>query len=58
MQKKRLTSPDRPTPLMDVNDDGFITWGDWFEQMAKEKNIPFIEADQTPEQIFRIISHK
>lgn len=56
LQKKRIMSPGRPTPLMDVNDEGIVTWGNWFEQMAAEKHIPFIDADQTPEQIFRIIS--
>lgn len=58
LQKKRLMSPERPTPLMDVNDDGYVIWGKWFEQMAKEKNIPFVDADQTPGQIFQIISRK
>ncbi|MFD2872511.1 hypothetical protein ACFS5N_08540 [Mucilaginibacter ximonensis] len=57
LQKQRLMSPDRPTPLMDIDDDdGFVIWGAWFKQMAKEKGIPFINADQTPEQIFQIIS--
>jgi shikimate kinase len=56
LQKKRLLSPDRPTPNMDVNEDGFVIWGDWFEQLAKEQNIPFINADQTPEEIYKIIS--
>lgn len=58
LQKQRLMSPERPAPLMDVNDEGFVIWGAWFEQMAKQKNIPFIDANQTPEQIFQIISHK
>ncbi|WP_214073652.1 hypothetical protein [Mucilaginibacter sp. dw_454] len=56
LQRQRLMSPHRPTPLMDMNDEGFVIWGDWFEQMAKEKDIPFVDADQTPEQIFEIIS--
>jgi len=58
LQKQRLMSPGRPTPLMDMNNEGLIIWGSWFEQMAKEKNIPFVNANQTPEQIFQIISHK
>lgn len=56
LQKERLRSPLRPAPLMDVNDDGLVIWGAWFEEMAKEKNIPFIAASKTPEQIYRIIS--
>lgn len=54
-QHKRLFSPLRPTPLMDSNDDGLVIWGEWLEQLAKEKNIPFIDAAQTPEQIFELI---
>jgi len=41
---------------MDVNGEDLIVWGKWFEQMAKEKKIPFIDASQTPEQILQIIS--
>lgn len=55
LQKQRLMGADRPTPLMDIDDDGFVLWGAWFEQMAEEKNIPFVNANQTPEQIFQII---
>ena len=56
LQKQRLRSPSRPAPLMDVNGEDLIVWGKWFEQMAKEKKIPFIDASQTPEQILQIIS--
>ncbi|MDB5156685.1 MAG: hypothetical protein JWR50_1392 [Mucilaginibacter sp.] len=56
LQKERLRSPLRTTPLMDANDEGPVIWGAWFEEMAKEKNIPFIDASKTPEQIYQIIS--
>lgn len=56
LQKQRLMSPGRPTPRMDVNDEGLVIWGAWFEQMARERGIPSVNADQTPEQIFQIIS--
>jgi len=55
LQKQRLLSASRPTPLMDANEDGIIIWGGWFEEVAKQKNIPFIDALQTPEQIFEMI---
>jgi len=59
LQKRRLMSPDRPTPLMDINNtDGLVIWGAWFEQMAIEKGIPFVNADQTPAEVFQIISNK
>ncbi|MCC8424876.1 hypothetical protein [Mucilaginibacter sp. UR6-11] len=56
LQRDRLLSPLRPTPLMDIKDGDFIIWGEWLEQLAKERNIPFINAAQTPVQIFEQIS--
>lgn len=56
LQRLRLMSSERPAPLLDVNSHGVVIWGAWFEQMATEKGIPFVDADQTPEQIFQTIS--
>jgi dephospho-CoA kinase len=58
LQRERLRSPDRPTPQMDANDDGLIVWGEWLEQFATKQNIPFVDASQTPQQIYHIISRK
>jgi hypothetical protein len=55
LQRKRLLSPSRPTPLMDRNNDGFIIWGDWLEEEAKKRGIPMIDASLTPQQIFEKI---
>ena len=55
LQKERILSTTRPTPMMDKNDDGVVIWGDWFKQLAKELNIPFIDASQTPEAIYQLI---
>ena len=55
-QKERLLSRSRPTPLLDANDDGLVIWGGWFAEFARKQNIPFVDASQTPEQIFEIIS--
>ena len=56
LQQQRLKSQDRQTPNLDRNEEGVVIWGDWFEQLAIERHIPFINADQTPEQIFQSIS--
>jgi shikimate kinase len=56
LQKERLRNPLRPTPSMDINEGDMIIWGKWFEKMAEEKGVPFIDASQTPEQIFQTIS--
>ncbi|TSJ43063.1 hypothetical protein FO440_02405 [Mucilaginibacter corticis] len=56
LQMERLKSPLRPNPLMGANDNGPVVWGAWLEQMAREKNIPFIDASKTPMQIHEIIS--
>jgi hypothetical protein len=42
--------------MMDINENGIVIWGDWLEQEAKNQHIPFIDASQTPIQIFDIIS--
>lgn len=57
LQKERLCSPARPTPLMDKNEEGIVIWGGWFEELAIQQNIPFVDASLTPEEIFTIISH-
>lgn len=56
LQRQRLQSADRQTPDLDKNEDGIVIWGDWFEQLAIEHHIPFINADQTPDQIFQLVS--
>jgi len=57
LQKARLLSPDRPTPYLDFDEYGEpIIWGDWFEELATKSGIPFIDADQTPMAIYKLIS--
>ncbi len=55
LQEQRIRGAGRPTPAMDANDDGIVIWGGWFEDMARQLNIPFVDASQTPGQIFEII---
>ena len=56
IQKERILHSSRETPLMDFNEDGIIIWGNWIEQEAKTRNIPFIDATLSPDKIFEIIS--
>jgi len=56
IQKERILHSSRETPLMDFDEDGIVIWGDWIEQEAKKRNIPFIDATLSPDQIFEIIS--
>jgi hypothetical protein len=56
VQKERILHSTRETPLMDFNNNGIVVWGDWIEQEAKKRNIPFIDATLSPDQIFEIIS--
>ena len=56
LQRKRLRSPLRKTPDLDFGEEGMIVWGAWFEEEARKRNIPFVNADQTPEEIFEIIT--
>jgi len=55
LQKERLRSPSRPTPQMDQNEEGLVIWGDWFEELAIQQNIPFVDASRAPEEIFEVI---
>ncbi|MEO8414068.1 MAG: hypothetical protein ABI472_10425 [Ginsengibacter sp.] len=56
IQRKRLQSVFRKNPMMDRNEKGLMVWGDWLEEVAQKKGITFLDASQTPEQIFEIIS--
>lgn len=55
LQLERLKSPLRPTPQLDSNADGVIVWGQWLEELAQAKGIPFIEANQTPAAIYEFV---
>lgn len=56
LQRERILNAPRPTPQMDNSEDGIVIWGDWFEQLAREMHIPFVDAAQSPENIYKIIS--
>lgn len=56
IQRERILYSSRETPLMDFNESGVVIWGEWIEQEAKKRNIPFIDATLTPTEIFAIIS--
>ncbi|HEY4323687.1 MAG TPA: hypothetical protein VGN20_06865 [Mucilaginibacter sp.] len=56
LQKTRIKNSSRKNPMMDMNENSLVVWGEWFEVQAKQRNIPFLDASQTPAQIFNIIS--
>jgi hypothetical protein len=49
-------SASRETPEMDFNETGIVVWGNWLEQEAKKRNIPFVDASLTSMEVFAIIS--
>lgn len=55
LQKERLRSPSRPTPLMDEDSEGQVVWGAWFEEAARKHNITFIDASLSPMEIYALI---
>jgi len=55
IQKERILHSSRETPLMDFDEEDIVIWGDWIEEEAKKRNIPFIDATLSPDQIFAII---
>jgi dephospho-CoA kinase len=56
IQKERILHSSRATPQMDFDENGIVTWGDWLEQEAQKRAIPFIDATLLPGQILEIIS--
>lgn len=58
LQRERLRSPLRKTPELDFGEDGLVVWGAWFEEEALKRGVPFVDADQTPEEIFDVISKR
>jgi hypothetical protein len=58
LQKARLLSPERSTPHLDKNEQGEpIIWGSWFEELAMQQNISFVDASLTPEEILEAIRY-
>jgi len=55
LQKERILNSSQRNPLMDINKDGLVIWGDWLAEEAKKHNVPFIDASLTPEDIFAIL---
>lgn len=55
IQKQRLLSRSLSTP-MDSNNEGLVIWGDWFEDYARQLDIPFVDGSLTPQEIFEVIS--
>jgi len=56
LQLARIRNAERPMPGMDADENGAIIWGEWLEQAARERNIPFIDAAQTPQEIYKQIN--
>lgn len=58
LQKERLLNASRKRPMMDANEKGLVTWGDWMETEAKNRNLPFIDGSLTPKEILTVIQHQ
>jgi hypothetical protein len=56
LQKDRILNQSRVTPVIDFDEGSMVIWGDWLEQKAKKRSIPFIDASLTPKEIFEIIN--
>lgn len=56
IQKERILHSWRETPLMDFDEEGVVVWGDWMEEEAKKRNIPFLDATLSPDQLFAVIA--
>lgn len=57
-QKERIKNSVNRNRMFDFNNDDLVIWGEWFEEEARKRNIPFLDASLTPGQIFSIISRR
>jgi len=55
-QKKRILNAANRNSMLDFSENDLVIWGEWFEQEAKKRNIPFIDATLSPDEIYKIIS--
>ena len=55
-QKERIQNSTVRDARMDFQDNELVVWGEWLENEAKKRNIPFIDATLTPKEIHSIIS--
>ncbi|HWB23941.1 MAG TPA: AAA family ATPase [Chitinophagaceae bacterium] len=55
LQKERIRNAKDRDAKMDFNEDELVIWGGWFEQEAQKRDITFIDASLTPEEIFEVI---
>jgi dephospho-CoA kinase len=55
IQIERLQG-SRKDSMMDFNKNELVIWGDWLEQEAKKRNVPFIDATLSPKDIFSIVT--
>jgi dephospho-CoA kinase len=58
LQKERILNASDRNHNMDFNKNEIIIWGDWFEEEARKRSIPFIDGSKTAQEIFEIISMK
>ncbi len=55
IQKQRIFHRRKEISSMDLDEEGIVTWGDWLEEEARKRGIPFIDATLSPGEIFEII---
>jgi len=57
-QKNRILNAANRNSLLDFTENDLVIWGEWFEKEAKKRNILFIDATLSPDEIYNIISQK
>jgi hypothetical protein len=58
VQKQRILKASDRNRQMDINEEGVMIWGEWLEQEARKRHIPFIDAELDPTQIYSVISQR
>lgn len=55
-QRQRIQNSATRNSKLDFMNDNVIIWGQWLEDEAAKKNIPFVDATLSPQEIYSIIS--
>ncbi len=57
-QNERIQKSTTRNSRLDFQNNDIVIWGQWLEEEAKKKNIPFVDGTLSPKEIYSIISSK
>lgn len=55
-QYERIRRSTTRNSQLDFQNNDIVIWGQWLEEEARKRNIPFVDGTLSPEEIYSIIS--